>query len=61
MQSWNNGVANIKNFTAAGYDVIVYSADFLYLNCGFGGWIFNDPRYDVQANPGPTATELSFN
>jgi hexosaminidase len=61
MQSWNNGLTNIQTLAAAGYDIIVSSADFLYLDCGFGGWVGNDPRYDVMANPDPTAVALSFN
>jgi hexosaminidase len=51
LQSWNNGPANIQNLTAQGFDVIVSSSDFLYLDCGFGGWVTNDPRYDVMTNP----------
>ncbi|KAH8655471.1 N-acetylglucosaminidase [Xylariales sp. PMI_506] len=61
LQTWNNGITNIDALTTAGFDVIVSSSDFLYLDCGYGGWVTNDPRYDVQANPDPTAVELSFN
>ncbi|KAK8148914.1 woronin body major protein [Beauveria asiatica] len=61
MQSWNNGITNIGKLTAAGYDVIVSSADFLYLDCGFGGYVTNDARYNVQENPDPTAATTSFN
>lgn len=61
MQSWNNGVDNISKLTAAGFDVIVSSADFLYLDCGFGGYVSNDPRYNVQSNPDPTGATPSFN
>lgn len=61
LQSWNNGLTNIANLTAAGFDVIVSSSDFLYLDCGFGGYVTNDPRYNVQANPDPTAATPSFN
>jgi hexosaminidase len=61
MQSWNNGLTNIANLTDRGYDVIVSSSDFLYLDCGFGGFVTNDPRYDVMANPDPTGVEASFN
>ncbi|KAM3453976.1 hypothetical protein MY5147_007196 [Beauveria neobassiana] len=61
MQSWNNGITNIGKLTAAGYDVIVSSADFLYLDCGFGGYVTNDARYNVQENPDPTAATPSFN
>jgi len=59
LQSWNNGIGNIKNLTRDGYDVIVSSADFMYLDCGFGGWISNDPRYDVMVNPNTSI--LTFN
>ena len=59
LQSWNNGIGNIKNLTRDGYDVIVSSADFMYLDCGFGGWISNDPRYDVMVNPNTSI--LNFN
>ncbi|KAA8646680.1 woronin body major protein [Aspergillus tanneri] len=51
MQSWNNGLEYISNLTARGYDVIVSSADFMYLDCGHGGWVTNDPRYNVMNNP----------
>lgn len=54
LQSWNNGLENIQNLTARGYDVVVSSADFFYLDCGNGGWVTNDPRYNVQANPNAT-------
>jgi hexosaminidase len=50
LQTWNNGLANIQTLTSAGYDIIVSSSDFLYLDCGFGGWVTNDPRYDVMQN-----------
>lgn len=53
MQSWNNGLEYISNLTARGYDVIVSSSDFLYLDCGRGGFVTNDPRYNVMSNPGP--------
>ncbi|RVX69873.1 hypothetical protein B0A52_05707 [Exophiala mesophila] len=64
LQSWNNGLTNIQNLTSQGYDVVVSSADFFYLDCGFGGWVPNDPRYNVQANPNatgpPTFNYLGF-
>ena len=44
VQSWNNGLTNIKNLTSQGYRTIVSSSDFLYLDCGNGGWVSNDPR-----------------
>lgn len=61
LQSWNNGLTNIAKLTTAGYDVVVSSSDFLYLDCGYGGWVSNDPRYNVQANPDPTGATTSFN
>lgn len=51
MQSWNNGPVNVKKLASQGFDVIASSSDFLYLDCGYGGWVTNDPRYNVQANP----------
>ncbi|KAG5984979.1 hypothetical protein E4U55_002386 [Claviceps digitariae] len=60
MQSWNNGVANIAKLAEAGYDVIVSSSDFMYLDCGFGGFVTNDIRYNVQA-PDNTPETFTFN
>lgn len=57
LQTWNGGLTNIKNLTASGYDIIVSSSDFLYLDCGDGGWATNDPRYDVLTTNG----SVSFN
>jgi hexosaminidase len=51
MQSWNNGLDNINKLTTAGYDVVVSSSDFLYLDCGHGGFVTNDPRYNENSNP----------
>lgn len=59
LQSWNNGLENIQNLTALGYDVVVSSADFFYLDCGFGGWVTNDNRYNEMVNP--NASVLTFN
>lgn len=61
MQSWNGGLTNIKTLAAAGYDVIVSSSDWLYLDCGFGGWVTNDPRYDVMVNPDAVDGLANFN
>ncbi|OKL58627.1 hypothetical protein UA08_06117 [Talaromyces atroroseus] len=60
VQSWQNGIANIHNLTARGYDVLVSSADFLYLDCGFGGFVTNDPRYNVQSNPDPSQDNFNY-
>lgn len=59
MQSWNAGLTHIKNLTSLGYDVIVSSADFMYLDCGYGGYVGNDPRYNEMENPKPG--EFTFN
>jgi hexosaminidase len=61
MQSWNNGLENIFNLTRDGYRVIVSSSDFMYLDCGFGGWVGNDPRYNVMVNPNKTDGTPNFN
>ncbi|KAG0277179.1 hypothetical protein BGZ95_006371 [Linnemannia exigua] len=61
MQSWNKGTDNIKALAKAGYDIIVSSADFLYLDCGHGGWVTNDPRYNVNSPPAlPKAIQDAF-
>ncbi|KAG0054881.1 hypothetical protein BGZ83_010219 [Gryganskiella cystojenkinii] len=61
LQSWNNGVDNIKKLTSAGYDVVVSSADFVYLDCGHGGWVTNDIRYNVNSPPAlPKAIQDAF-
>ncbi|KAA8917069.1 hypothetical protein TRICI_000741 [Trichomonascus ciferrii] len=59
LQAWSDGVDSVKNLTARGYDVVVSSSDFVYLDCGMGGWLTDDPRYNVQKDPSPG--ELSFN
>ncbi|KAG9246844.1 beta-N-acetylhexosaminidase [Calycina marina] len=61
MQSWNNGIANIKALTSMGYEVIVSSSDWLYLDCGYGGWVSNDPRYDINVNPDAATGDSNFN
>ncbi|WVZ56038.1 hypothetical protein U9M48_006624 [Paspalum notatum var. saurae] len=48
LQTWNNGAENTKRVVAAGYRAIVSSASYYYLDCGHGGWVGNDSRYDVQ-------------
>lgn len=61
MQTWNGGLTNIKTLTSAGYDVIVSSSDWFYLDCGYGGWVTNDPRYDVMVNPDAVDGLANFN
>lgn len=51
LQSWSSEPSAIKNLTRDGYDVIVSLALHLYLDCGYGGWVTNDPRYvDIPDN-----------
>lgn len=45
LQTWSASNANVQVLTSRGYDVIISANDFLYLDCGFGGWVTNDPRY----------------
>jgi hexosaminidase len=61
IQAWNNGLENIFNLTRDGYRTIVSSSDFLYLDCGYGGWVSNDPRYNVMENPNKTDGTPNFN
>lgn len=60
LQNWNNGLEYIDKLTAKGYDVIVSSADFLYLDCGQGGILSNDNRYDVMENPDPDTPNFNY-
>ncbi|KAI9374414.1 glycoside hydrolase superfamily [Aspergillus egyptiacus] len=60
MQSWNNGIDNIVKLADAGYDIIVSSSDFLYLDCGRGGYVTNDPRYNVMSNPDPDTPNFNY-
>ncbi|RDW81698.1 beta-N-acetylhexosaminidase [Aspergillus mulundensis] len=60
MQSWNNGLENIDKLTERGYDVIVSSSDFMYLDCGRGGYVTNDDRYNVQDNPTPDTPNFNY-
>ena len=53
MQTWNNGLENIHNLTASGFDVIVSSSEFFYLDCGYAGFTLNDPQYNVLSSPDP--------
>jgi hexosaminidase len=61
IQAWNNGLENIFNLTRDGYRVIVSSSDFMYLDCGYGGWVGTDPRYNVMTNPNKTDGTPNFN
>lgn len=62
LQAWNNGLDHISNLTSQGYRVIVSSSDFIYLDCGNGGYVSNDPRYNVLINPNANdSTVFNFN
>lgn len=61
VQSWNNGIGNINELTTMGYDVLVSSSDFMYLDCGYGGFVTNDPRYNVMVNPDAADGLANFN
>ncbi|KAH8724630.1 glycoside hydrolase superfamily [Phaeosphaeriaceae sp. PMI808] len=61
LQAWNNGLDHISNLTSQGYRVIVSSSDFIYLDCGHGGYVSNDPRYNVMVNPNATDGGANFN
>lgn len=51
LQLWNNDLVNIQNLTLRGFDVVVLLSSHFYLDCGYGGFVTNDPRYiDVAAN-----------
>lgn len=45
MQCWASGTDCAQNLTDQGYSVIMSNSDFLYLDCGYGGWLTNDDRY----------------
>lgn len=51
LQAWNDGSNHVQNITARGHDVIVSSNEFFYLDCGVGGYVTNDARYNDQVNP----------
>ncbi|CAN6625929.1 hypothetical protein TRVA0_010S02388 [Trichomonascus vanleenenianus] len=60
LQVWTGGLGKVKELTSKGYEVIVSSADFLYLDCGFGSWIGNDDRHNVQMDPSPGTPSFNF-
>ncbi|KAI5968030.1 HEX1 [Candida margitis] len=51
LQVWHEP-SHIKNLTRKGYNVIVSSADHLYLDCGYGGFLTNDFRYSDSPENG---------
>ncbi|GMI65091.1 beta-hexosaminidase 2, BETA-HEXOSAMINIDASE 3 [Hibiscus trionum] len=48
LQTWNNGSNNTKKIVQAGYQTIVSSSEFYYLDCGHGDFLGNDSLYDPQ-------------
>ncbi|XP_021283425.1 beta-hexosaminidase 2 [Herrania umbratica] len=52
LQTWNNGSINTKKIVEAGYQVIVSSSEFYYLDCGHGDFLGNDSLYDQQTTGG---------
>lgn len=51
LQQWIGGENALNKLIAKGHDIIVSTSDFLYLDCGNGGWVFNDPSYiDLPEN-----------
>lgn len=57
LQCWSDGENTVKDLASMGYDLILSSASHLYLDCGYGGFVPNDPRYldnpkNVEFNTG---------
>lgn len=52
LQSWNNGIDNVKRIVKAGYRVIVSSSEYYYLDCGHGSFLGNETLYDDWTNNG---------
>ncbi|KAL4601350.1 hypothetical protein ACB092_11G266700 [Castanea dentata] len=50
LQTWNNGHENTKKIVSSGYQVIVSSSDFYYLDCGHSDFLGNDSQYDQQTS-----------
>ncbi|KAA8914190.1 hypothetical protein TRICI_002947 [Trichomonascus ciferrii] len=50
LQSWNEP-SHIKTLVQRGYDVVVSTKDYLYLDTGYGQFFSNDPRYTTTINP----------
>ncbi|KAG2237180.1 glycoside hydrolase superfamily [Thamnidium elegans] len=54
IQSW---IDPPSTYTKMGHDVIVSNFDYFYLDCGHGGWVGNDNRYD-SPNQTESATDV---
>ena len=46
LQTWNNGHNNTKKIVSFGYQAIISSSDFYYLDSGHGDFLGNDSQYD---------------
>ncbi|KAG0235147.1 hypothetical protein BGW42_005797 [Actinomortierella wolfii] len=61
IQVWTSA-ENIKRTIQRGYNVIVGSADYWYLDCGFGSWVVNDVNGNSWCDPYKTWQKIySFN
>ncbi|KAG0020940.1 hypothetical protein BGZ81_009134, partial [Podila clonocystis] len=61
IQVWTSAV-NIKKTIQRGYKVITGSADYWYLDCGFGSWVGNDINGNSWCDPYKTWQKIySFN
>lgn len=60
LQSWMGGKENVRELLNRGYDVIVSASDFFYLDCGMGGFVTNDPSYNVQEDPSPGHSSFNY-
>lgn len=60
MQSWGQGLGNVEKLLEKGYDVVISSHDFFYLDCGYGNWIFNDTEVLTQKDPTPGSPSYNY-
>lgn len=60
MQSWTGGQDSISKLLNKGHRVIVSASDFLYLDCGFGGWMPNDHDVADQRDPSPGTPSYNY-
>lgn len=60
MQSWGQGLHNVKKLIDKGYDVVISSHDFFYLDCGYGNWVFNDTEVLDQNDPSPGTRSYNY-
>lgn len=60
LQVWIGGSTTVAALADRGYDVIFSSADFLYLDCGFGQWTANDREVGDQVDPSPGTPSYNY-